>query len=268
MKLLPNVYQDKLNADHRNPLKSLGAHKDVSAKYKFQSSTELINRICLHGFKLESTSYAEVYKPEKSGFQKHIMIFTNDDLRIDDENQIQLLVTNSHDRTSSLKFNLGIYRTVCANGLVVGETFFSDRIIHVGKDQFEDKLVAILDKFVKKAPEVVSMVRQMKLITMSDRLASRFALDCAFESLRQNEGVTIDVMSILKRHRQADMSTDLWTIYNVVQENIVRGKFKYQKPNKEGVNVLKKATRVKSLDRTRVVNQMIFDKAQVFLNVA
>ena len=66
------------------------------------------------------------------------------------------MLFNSHDRTKSFSISAGIYRFVCANGLVVSDSVFeSYKIKHIG-DRDNDvvnavaKITAIKDKLLDK----------------------------------------------------------------------------------------------------------------------
>jgi hypothetical protein len=241
--------------------------KTTSENYKFQSSQELIDKITSNGFELETVSYAKPRKKERYGYQKHIMIFKREDLKIDENNYVRLLVTNAHDGRSSLKFNLGIYRTVCANGLVVGDSFFSDRVIHLGNN-FDRKVDEILERFVAKLPEVISLVRQMKSVEVDSRLKARIAMECV-KFAHNGEKDIVDIESVMRVRRSLDKATNLYTVFNVIQENILRGKYQYRKHvEKTDQYVTRKARAIKSIDRARKVNQHCFEVALKYLSVA
>ena len=62
------------------------------------------------------------------------------------------------------------------------------------------------------------------------------------------------VEDILRPRRQQDMGNDVWTVYNVVQENIIKGGF-------TNSNTGRKARAVKHIDKTISYNQELWDLA-------
>ena len=52
----------------------------------------------------------------------------------------QISVVNSTDKSTALKLIGGVFRLVCSNGLVAGDVFDSERIIHRVGETFERKI--------------------------------------------------------------------------------------------------------------------------------
>jgi tetratricopeptide (TPR) repeat protein len=231
----------------------------MSSKYKFQSSELLIRQLEDHNFELRDTSFAPVRNYKKAGFQKHMLIFSRPDLMIDDQNQLTLLVTNSHDGTSSLRFNIGVFRSVCANGLVVGDSFYSERVVHKGAN-FYEKVEKAIEKFVAIAPKVKNAVKNMGNTSLTQKQLRQFALECAEIAVKENEKI-VDIESILKTRRNEDKFTDLYTVYNVVQENIMRGLYYYGKDGNR-----RKAREIKSINKNNIINQALFNKAMEYVS--
>ena len=102
----------------------------VSDDYQFVDTNRIIEKITATGLKHLGTSWQKIRKnkPGRAGMQKHMMAFGREG-----GEGIRLLVTNDHEGRNALKFDLGFFRAACANGIIVGKSIYSDRIIHRGK---------------------------------------------------------------------------------------------------------------------------------------
>lgn len=260
------IYQTETDI---NPILTLNKHESRTDKYNFISSTRVIQDIELHGFKHHTTSFAHTKKESKKGYQKHIMIFDHPNMFVDDGNKLQLLVTNSHDGTSSLVFNLGVFRTVCANGLVVGDSFQEIRIRHIVANNGIYKTV--LDDILKQSGNYVEMVRKMMAINLNTAQINELRNAAQKARLRNVKNIIeVDHATTINHHRPEDSYTDLWTMFNVIQENMIRGGIKYKfnkKMKDENDNViditLNNTTRpVKGFKEVSYLNKQLWNAAE------
>jgi len=260
------IYQD--NFGDINPIDAKNQHDSRSKKYNFVDSQEVKTLIESSGFTHNTTSFANVRKKHKAGFQKHIMIFDHESFKIDDENSLQLLVTNSHDGSSSLSFNLGVFRTVCANGLVVGNSFEEVRIRHlkINRGIIEETL----EKIAAKSSTFIELVKKMQNIKLEHSQVIELATRAQRLRLRDVKTHSVDYTTILNVKRQDDQGTDLWTHFNVIQESMIRGGIKYtfdsKKKNDQGnvVEIRKNNTtrEVKNFKEVEFLNKNLWDVAE------
>ena len=74
-----------------------------------------------------------VQDKSRQGFQKHLLRFhRRNELgrAVFEDSRAELILTNSHDGGSAFRLFSGVYRMVCMNGLVVGETFGEFAVRH------------------------------------------------------------------------------------------------------------------------------------------
>jgi hypothetical protein len=130
----------------------------LTDKYKLAKTSEIVKRIEGLGFKLDNFVAMKTRKKERQGFQKHRAIFTSPLLKATNDGVPQLLLTNSHDGTSSVVLQLGFFRFICSNGLVVGSNVVKPlRIRHSGND-FEDRLIAGINTMVAQAEKILKLM--------------------------------------------------------------------------------------------------------------
>ena len=112
---------------------------EVSDKYTHIPTDRIIQDMELLGWGVVDAKEVKARKTATKGFQKHLLVFRNDDVVINGEDGDtvfpQILLTNSHDGKNSFTFTAGLFRMVCENGLVVSTTEFEDmKIRHMGYD--------------------------------------------------------------------------------------------------------------------------------------
>ena len=137
--------------------------------------------------------------------------------------------TNSHDGGNSFQMSAGIFRLVCANGLVIKtEDYGTARLIHKGYS-FE-AVQKMVNEFVSQIDNTLTNITAMKATQITRDQQIEFAKQAAllrFTSNSYNEdniASVVDIDNILEATRSEDRGNGLWEVYNRVQESIVNGK--------------------------------------------
>lgn len=236
------------------------AHSSRSEKYKVIPTKEIANRFKELGFVVDQYSEKRVKDPGKQGFQKHVVRLSNPSLLSSDHKDIklQLLVTNSHDGTSSFKIQLGFFRFVCANGLVVGSTFENIRLRHSGN--VIEQIDHAIERMVAQVGKLSGSIEKMKTTKLDASRRVLFfeeAIKLRDEKLL-NSGLTVPTKRI------EDSGDDVFTLYNRVQETLVGGGATYENANGR----VRRLRAVKNIDRLVKVNEALFDLAVKYSEAA
>jgi hypothetical protein len=230
----------------------------LTDKYKVVSTKELVSRIEGLGFTVDNFVANRVRNPEKRGFQKHRVIFNSPLLKATEDGVPQLLLTNSHDGTSAVVLQLGFFRLVCSNGLVIGKSISTPIAIrHKGKD-LEERLVAAVNDIVRQASELSEHIEKMKSTVLTVKQVTEFQTKAL--RLRVDEDAVVESFAF-PIHRQDDTPMDVFTVMNVIQESLIRGG--------ASVTVLKddqlktrRLRKVKSISTQTKINTELWDMAQ------
>ena len=205
-------------------------------------------------------------KGGNSSIKKHLVKFRNEGVYMADENgnvdsYIEVLLTNSHDGSSTFRFEIGIFRLVCSNGLVVKDHDLGElKIRHMGYD-FET-LRSLINTMVEKLPDVVGRINKFADSTISDELAAEFALKAA--QLRFGDNLKhLDPNMLLLIERQEDANNSMWAVLNRVQEKLVNGGFYYQ--NEKGKS--RKARNIKTFTQDIDFNSKLWELADEYVMV-
>ena len=205
----------------------------------------------------------EVRARSRKGYQKHMVVFGNDELRIEgkdgDTVLPRILMTNSHDGKNSFKFQAGLYRLVCSNGLVIADAEFANmKIRHMGYDL--DELSTVINEIVEKLPLTVECMNKLKSKQLSEKEQVEFAKEALATRLSEKEisnFTSDDIIELLNPTRDEDEGNNLWNVYNVIQEKIIHGMF-----NVYGVNgKVRKVRKIKNFKQDTKVNQELYELA-------
>lgn len=232
-------------------------HYKVSDKYHFIPTIDVIDQIKQHNWHPMSVQEASVKDESKEGYQRHLVRFRHfDDLINPQSNAVELLLLNSHDCSTAFSISAGIYRFVCANGLVIANKVFeSYRIKHIG-ERDNDVMTAInnITAFKPKLQSKIDSFEAIELTRPEQEAFARSAIPLRFE-----KHLKVDHKDLLTAHREADKASDLYTTLNVIQENLIRG-------NVSGINsdTGRRFTsrEINSINRDVEVNQGLWDLAE------
>lgn len=229
----------------------------VSSRYSFVPTLTAVDLLRDVGWFPIHAEQSLVRDLNRDGYQKHLIRFSKSGLDTRDE-RVDLLLYNSHDRGTAFRLIASIWRKVCGNGLMVSSEFANFTHKHVGfdPDAFMQSAVSIAGS----AGIIAEQVEEMKLIELSPEERGSFAE--AAHILRYGETPEkkppIQALQLLNERRHDDKGKDLWTTYNVVQENIMRGGLKGSTTGSNGRPRGMTTRPVKAIDKNLQLNQALW----------
>lgn len=198
-----------------------GAHESRSDRYTYIPTIELLRGLKNEGFEPFMVAQARTRDEGQRDHAKHLVRLRHAN-HLSEENANEIILLNSHNGTSSYQMLSGVFRFVCANGLICGDRHHDIRVPHKGniKDQVMQGANVILEDF-----DLITEAREtMQAIALAPREQQAFA--AAALQLRYDDPTKpapIDEEQVLRPRRKADTENDLWTVFNRVQENVIRG---------------------------------------------
>lgn len=209
-------------------------HPERSDRYSFVSTEELVDTLTQNGWDLFSAK-----QNGANPFSRHIIRFTSSKLGYfdlkGDKVKPQVILDNSHNGGSPAQLWAGLFRLVCSNGLVVAMPGLYTNIVlkHVGinRDELKKTLEMVSDQYSL----VGSHIAEMQEVDMDAQKSAEFAMKAI--AIREphtfiNPDGTINtkkvlastnIKNVLTPIRGEDKATNLWTVFNVVQERMVNG---------------------------------------------
>jgi hypothetical protein len=208
------------------------AHESRSSRYAHIPTVEVVNRLRENGFMPVKVVQSRVLASSdvtRKEFTKHMIRFRHTDYA---NTQLsvgqvfpEVVMVNSHDGSSSYQLSAGLFRLVCANGMVCGQGELDNvRVKHTGNviSDVIDGSYRILDDS-KKALFVAEQWGQ-KLLTETQQAALAVgAHHVRFADADGTINTPIQPAQLLRARRSDDMKNDLWTTFNRIQENVIKG---------------------------------------------
>lgn len=204
------------------------AHGKVSDKYKFIPTIECVEALKKIGFYVVKAEESRCRLSDNKPYTKHMLRFRQDRAFPIGGNVPEVVLINSHNGLSSYQLRAGIYRLVCSNGLVVGNDAFYRSVRHQG-DAVE-KVVEAVGEIIEIVPEVLKVAEEWKQIELNPQQKSIYAESASLIKWGEDE-IKINPERLLSPKRTEDTKNDLWTTFNTVQENIIRGGVRYYNSN-------------------------------------
>jgi len=235
----------------------------TSQKYSHISTKQIIDDMEELGWGVVDAKQVRARKGE--GFQKHLVVFRNNDLFIEGEDGDnvfpQILLTNSHDGKNAFTFTAGLFRMICENGLVISTQEFENmKIRHYGYDFNE--LQTVISTMVEALPLAVESMNKFKQTQLAQEQILEFARKAVQVRFgeEQAQNIAIDYNALTTATRPEDRGTDLWSVFNVIQEKITQGMFKYQSGAK-----VRKARKIKNFKQDLDLNAKLYELAAEFV---
>src|SRR5690606_28614223 len=179
-------------------------------------------RSCGEGFEPFMVCQTRVRRDDRRDFTKH-MIRLRHASQIDARGEAnEIILLNSHDGTSSYQMLAGMFRFVCQNGLVCGDTVADARVPHKGDvaAQVIEGAYQVLHGF-EQAQVSREAMRAVTLDGGEAEVFARAALALKYDDHAKPAPIT--ERQVLAPRRLDDNRADLWSVFNRTQENLIRG---------------------------------------------
>jgi hypothetical protein len=267
--------QSQFNNAIQLPVATYASAPHVSRTERFVHipTHEIVERMEQAGFVPVRASARNVRNPDKQGFQKHVIRFRRHDqvdLRVLNENVPEIALMNAHDGTSPAVLWPAVFRLICLNGMVVCDSDLGKiSISHRGND-VADKIIEGSYTVIERADAAIDAIGSWSQINLSHEKMMEFAdraLDLKYvtrEGEKRNEICPIEPIHILRPRRYADTGTDLWRVFNRVQENLIKGgQAGYIKTPNEG-DKFRSTRAVRSAEKDITLNAALWGLAKEY----
>lgn len=205
-------------------------HESRSQRYAYIPTIEVLNGLKAEGFEVFSARQARTRVPGREDFTKHLLrlrhVSQTNRAAVVGDSVGEIVLLNSHDGTSSYQMMGGMFRWVCSNGMMVPDSVCNTvKVQHSGNIQ--DKVISGAFEVLDGLTRVIDSRDEMRALTLNDGEAAAFAraaLTLRFEP-KDDAPVAAPVTEaqVLRPRRHDDIAPDLWTTFNRVQENVIRG---------------------------------------------
>jgi hypothetical protein len=200
------------------------AHDSRSARYAYIPTADVLGGLRAEGFEVFSATQARCRSEDRREHTKHLLRLRHVSqlARTDRDSSPEIVLLNSHDGTSSYQLMGGVFRMVCANGLIVPDGVCQTvKVQHSG--QVRDKVTQGAFEVLDGLTRVIDSRDSMRAVTLSDDESRVFAAAALQLRYDEDKPAPIEPAQVLRPRRLEDRAPDLWTTFNRTQENLVRG---------------------------------------------
>ena len=242
-----------------------GKHQSRSERYAYIPTIDVLRGLRKERFEPFMVAQSRSRIEGKSEFTKHM-------IRMRHAGQVgarpeanEIILVNSHDGASSYQMLAGVFRFVCCNGLVCGTVANDIRIPHKGdvQDDVIEGAFRVLDDF----EAVDASTEGMKALTLNVDEERAFATTAlALRYGERTEGqppAPVTAQQLVEARRPEDMERSLWTTFQRVQENVLRG----GQPGRSTQGRRVRTREVSSIDRGVSLNRALWMLAEEMRNL-
>jgi len=240
------------------------AHDSRSERFRPIPTIEVIRGLAKEGFSVVGARQSSTRDPGKADFTKHLLRLR----KLDDNAVVQvgstcheIMLQNGNDGTSAYQLFSGLFRVVCQNSLVnVDRQLDTLKVRHSG--DVTAKVIEGTYRVLEGAERALAAPQAWGALPAPRDAA--MALAEAAHALRfgdedGNTTTPIEPVQLLRPRRTEDQGRDLWTTFNVVQENAIRGGLDGIQRDEHGRRVRRVTTRaINGIDQDVKLNRALW----------
>jgi len=249
-------------------VQAMAAHESRSPKYTHLPTAKVIEYMREADFVPVHAVETKARKADKRGFQKHMIRFRHQGLTaLVGDSLPEIVVINSHDGSTGLQLWSGVFRMVCSNGMVVAsETYGKVSLPHRG--DLQGKVIDASYKVIDNANKALIGVQEWTKIDLDRSAQLDFAAAALMARYDDLKASPVQPWSLLESRRSEDEANDLWTVFNKVQENLIRGGVGGLKKLDNGRHGWRTVRPVRGVGRNVELNADLWRLADSFAQVA
>jgi hypothetical protein len=205
----------------------------TSERYSVVPTSEIVEHMQLRGWQIDKAgeSLVRSYRKRLAPYVAHVVTFQHPDFQFGKLKKGDVVPTilmgNSHDTSTAVWMRMGMKRCFCDNQACVelGETSVFRFRHQGGVVNLMDKIYASLEKLMASKDIVGKTLDRWASIDLKEK--QRIDYFGRVLALRTDKPSSYAEMGLslfdIGRRRPEDQSNDLYTVYNVAQEHMVRG---------------------------------------------
>lgn len=246
---------------------AIDAHESRSEKFSPIPTIEILRALADERFFPVGVQQIASRLPGHADHTKHLVRLR----RLDEierqvgDNVFEIMLRNANDGSSKYSLMGAMYRIRCLNSLVTHDATVDEVTVrHSG-----DALFNVIEgtyRVLESADRVLEAPVKWGAIPLDE--PERIAFAAKAHALRFGEGEkmapmagSISSLQLLEHHRDGDKGHDLWTVFNVVQENAIKGGIEGLGTDRLGRERVYRTRPVKGIDQTVGLNRALWKLA-------
>ena len=239
------------------------AHESRSARFKPIATIDVVRMLDQEGFGVVGAKQSVARLEDRKDFTKHMLRLRQKGgvQRKIGDTVFEVLLKNANDGTAAYDLLAGLFRIRCLNSLVAMDTQMStQRVRHSG--DVAPKVIEGVFSVVNDAERALNAPDQwgqLQLAAPEQMFLAEAAHAIRFPVDENNNQTTnVKPEQMLNVRRTGDAGTDLWTVFNRLQENVVRGGLDNFGYNAEGRFRRAHTREVKGIDQSTALNRALW----------
>lgn len=193
-------------------------HETVSERFNPIQASQVGLIMNSHGLNVVSISTGKARHTDKIDHQRTLSRFRGPEIA--EDTYLDIVLDNKHMGRGVSRLHVGIFRVVCTNGLFTGTSFFNHDIRHSG-DTYKNLDLGIVAA-LKTQDNLTEIIAKMKATHLFPEQREFLALEAV--KMLTPVNALYPRHRLLNPNRESDNDSDLWTTFNLVQENSMAGK--------------------------------------------
>ncbi len=239
-------------------------HESRSDRYNVAPTVEVLEQFMADDFKVVLAGQQRCRTHDKTLFTRHVLRLRKNGIHSINDCFPEVILTNSHDGSSSYRLFFGLFRSICSTQLTVGDaTVAGQKVTHSAKDTAV-KVVEGANDVLARTPELQAAMAAWKGKALTAKEQELFAK----QALALHYGKTVPPITeheVLAAQYHQDKGDDVWSTYLRIQKNLTLGGLVYQRTggkHKQGT------TRgIRGIHRNLQFNRGLWDLAQATADV-
>lgn len=213
-----------------NPVEQVKALDTLKPTYGFVSTKQILDVFQSKGWSVVDTKTLNVRNERRQGFQRHLVALENPafpsipGLTSENASRPRLMLLNSHDGTTAFRMFIGLLRIACLNGVISGTALRDFKAVH--SKNVLNRLGEGIEFLSNNMSELFNQVQRLQGVQFTDAMIQEY-VRTMFNARLSSVGKVISVDYTLPVRRVEDKATDGFTVFNRVQEVLVRGGIDY-----------------------------------------
>lgn len=243
---------------------AVDAHESRSARFRPIPTIEVLRGLAEEGFVAVGARQSTARDEGKALHTKHLIRLR----RIDADAKytvggttLEMLLKNANDGTSAYDLMAGMFRIICANSLVAQtSTVDAVKVRHSG--EVTGKVIEGTYRVLESATTLLEAPERWSALKLEREEALAFAEAAhvlRFGDADGNVKTPVKPLALLAPRRREDTEPNLYNVFNVVQENVIKGGLRDWIRDEQGRRIRRTTTReVKGIDQDVKLNKALW----------
>lgn len=239
------------------------AHESRSERFAPIPTIEVIRGLAKEGFSVVGARQSVARLDDRREFTKHLLRLR----RLDDavkyqvgDTVFEMLLKNANDGTSVYDLLAGLFRICCLNSVVAATAMLDAlKVRHTGDVQ--QRVIEGTFSVLKSAEIALAAPQDWSKIELKPEERVAFAESAHVLRFADGEGnvaTPVKPLQLLEARRADDTKRDLWTTFNVVQENAIKGGLTAWGQNAAGQRRRSTTREIKGIDQDVKLNKALW----------